>query len=156
MYRVESHFFTARACCLKAHLQCHYDAVAAHPTNKNAVICFDLSADPEILINLNSDDIKQRIFTATKDLPEGVDRIALKLVHLNKAPMVATPKVVDATVAKRLSIDVQRCEQNWQRLQQVDLQHKFKQYLPIQNLLLATRWNSNYMAVFCLIRISLY
>jgi exodeoxyribonuclease-1 len=100
--------------------------LAAHPTNKNAVICFDLSADPEVLINLDSDDIKQRIFTATKDLPEGVERIALKLVHLNKAPMVATPKVVDATVAKRLSIDVQRCEQNWQRLQQVDLQHKLQ------------------------------
>ena len=100
--------------------------LAAHPTNKNAVICFDLSADPEVLINLNSDDIKQRIFTAAKDLPEGVERIPLKLVHLNKAPMVATPKVVDTTVAKRLSINVERCEQNWQRLQQVDLQQKLQ------------------------------
>lgn len=100
--------------------------LAAHPTNKNAVICFDLSADPEVLINLNSDDIKQRIFTAAKDLPEGVERIPLKLVHLNKAPMVATPKVVDTTVAKRLSINVERCEQNWQRLKQVDLQQKLQ------------------------------
>jgi exodeoxyribonuclease-1 len=100
--------------------------LAAHPTNKNAVICFDLSADPEVLISLDSDDIKQRIFTAAKDLPEGVERIPLKLVHLNKAPMVATPKVVDATVAKRLSINVERCEQNWQRLQQIDLQNKLQ------------------------------
>ena len=100
--------------------------LAAHPTNKNAVICYDLSADPEVLINLDSDEIKQRVFTAAKGLPEGIERIALKLVHLNKAPMVATPKVVDTSVAKRLSINVQRCEQNWQRLQQVDLQQKLQ------------------------------
>jgi exodeoxyribonuclease-1 len=40
--------------------------------------------------------------------------------------MVATPKVVDATTAKRLSINLQRCEEHWQRLQQIDLQHKLQ------------------------------
>ena len=40
--------------------------------------------------------------------------------------MVATPKVVDATTAKRLSINLQQCEDHWQRLQQVDLQHKLQ------------------------------
>ena len=100
--------------------------LAAHPTNKNAVICFDLSADPEVLVSLTTDEIKQRVFSRADDLPKGVERIPLKLVHLNKAPMVSTPKVVDATVAKRLSINVQKCEDHWQRLQQVDLQHKLQ------------------------------
>jgi exodeoxyribonuclease-1 len=39
---------------------------------------------------------------------------------------LATPKVVDANIAKRLSIDIARCEQNWQRLKQVDLQQKIQ------------------------------
>lgn len=95
--------------------------LAAHPTNKNAVICIDLSADPDALISLNKEQIKQRVFTAANDMPEGVERIPLKLVHLNKAPMVATPKVVDTVVAKRCSINLQRCEDSWRCLQQVDL-----------------------------------
>ena len=81
--------------------------LAAHPTNKNAVICFDLSADPEVLVSLTTDEIKQRVFSRAEDLPKGVERIPLKLVHLNKAPMVSTPKVVDTTVAKRLSINAE-------------------------------------------------
>jgi exodeoxyribonuclease-1 len=100
--------------------------LAAHPTNKNAVICFDLSTDPEQIIKLDADEIKHLVFTRADELPEGIERIPLKLVHLNKAPMVASPKVVDATTAKRLSINLQRCEEHWQRLQQIDLQHKLQ------------------------------
>jgi exodeoxyribonuclease-1 len=120
-------FFHCSGMLSKEHL---YSAImiplAAHPTNKNAVICFDLSADPELLIKLDADEIKQRVFSRADDLPQGIERIPLKLVHLNKAPMVATPKVVDSTTAKRLSINLQRCEEHWQRLQQIDLQHKLQ------------------------------
>ena len=59
-------------------------------------------------------------------MSDNEERIPLKEVHLNKAPILAPPKVVDANVAKRLSIDITRCEQNWQRLKQVDLQQKLK------------------------------
>jgi len=100
--------------------------LAAHPSNKNGIICYDLSADPELLLSLEAEQIKQRVFTSADNLAEGVERIPLKVVHLNKAPMVATPKVVDATVAKRLSINLERCEKNWQRLQQIDLQAKLQ------------------------------
>lgn len=120
-------FFHCSGMLSKEHL---YSAImmplAAHPTNKNAVICFDLSTDPELLIKLDANEIKQRVFTRADELPEGIERIPLKLVHLNKALMVATPKVVDATTAKRLSINLQRCEEHWQRLQQIDLQHKLQ------------------------------
>jgi exodeoxyribonuclease-1 len=51
----------------------------------------------------------------------------LKVVHVNKVPVVTTHKLVDATAAERLNIDRQSCEQHWQRLNQVDLQHKLKQ-----------------------------
>jgi exodeoxyribonuclease-1 len=100
--------------------------LAAHPENKNSVICIDLMADPEKLINLDQEDIKRLVFSSADELSDNEERIPLKEVHLNKAPILATPKVVDANVAKRLSIDIARCEQNWQRLKQVDLQQKLK------------------------------
>lgn len=100
--------------------------MAPHPTNSNGIICYDLSADPEWLINLDADQIKQRVFSAVQDLAEGVERIPLKVVHLNKAPVVSTSKVVDSVVSKRLKIDLQRCEQHWQRLQGVDLEAKLQ------------------------------
>lgn len=100
--------------------------LAAHPTNKNGIICYDLSADPDLLLNLSTEQIKQRVFTSSENLAEGVERIALKVIHLNKAPVVTTPKVVDATAAQRLKIDAQRCEKNWQRLNAQDLSAKLQ------------------------------
>ena len=100
--------------------------LAPHPTNNNGVICFDLSADPERLIKLDSEEIQKRLFTRSEDLAHGVERLPLKVVHLNKAPVVCTPKVVDSSVSKRLNIDMQRCEEHWQRLTKVDLQTKLQ------------------------------
>ena len=100
--------------------------LAAHPTNKNGIICYDLSADPELLLSLEAEQIKQRVFTSADNLAEGVERIPLKVIHLNKAPVVTTSKVVDASVAQRLRIDRQRCEQNWQRLNACDLRAKLQ------------------------------
>ena len=78
--------------------------LAPHPTNKNGIICFDLSADPELLINLDSEEIKKRLFTPTEDLAEGVERIPLKLVHINKAPVVSTVNVVDSVIASSVLV----------------------------------------------------
>jgi exodeoxyribonuclease-1 len=100
--------------------------LAKHPTNSNGIICFDLSADPELLISLNEHQIRDRVFTATSDLPEGTERIPLKVIHINKAPVVTTHKLVDATAAKRLDINLERCERNWQRLNSLDLSDKLQ------------------------------
>ena len=100
--------------------------LAAHPENKNSVICIDLMADPEKLITLDQEEIKRLVFSSADDLLDNEERIPLKEVHLNKAPVLATPKLVDANVAKRLAIDVARCEKNWQRLKQVDLRQKLQ------------------------------
>jgi len=92
--------------------------LAQHPTNKNAVLCFNLMGDASALAALSSEEIAQRLFTSSSDLPEGVERLPLKAVHLNKCPVVATAKLLDSTAAQRLGIDLQRCEENWQFLQQ--------------------------------------
>lgn len=100
--------------------------LAMHPVNKNAVIVYDLSVDPQGLIEADSEEILQRLYVATDDLPEGVERIPLKLVHLNKCPILATPKLLDEPAAGRLKIDKVRCEQHWQRIIAVDLQPKLQ------------------------------
>ena len=60
--------------------------LASHPTNKNELIAWDLAHDPRELATLNVDDIRLRMFTRAADLPEGVARLPIKTIHLNKSP----------------------------------------------------------------------
>lgn len=86
--------------------------VCKHPTNNNGIIVYDLSIDPEPLISLSIADIQQRIFTATIDLPEGVERIPLKTVHINKCPVLAPISVLKQGDQQRLNIDIATCHAN--------------------------------------------
>lgn len=83
--------------------------LAAHPINKNAIIVTDLSADPAPLIESSVADIQQRVFTAQDQLPEGVDRIPLKVIHLNKCPIIVPLNTLDEQTAERLGIDIAQC-----------------------------------------------
>ena len=84
--------------------------VCKHPTNTNGIIVYDLSIDPEPLLSLSIEDIQQRLFTATNDLPEGVTRIPLKTVHINKCPVLAPVSVIKPEDAERLAIDLALCQ----------------------------------------------
>lgn len=83
--------------------------VCKHPTNTNGMIVYDLSVDPEPMLNLSAEEIQQRLFTATVDLPEGVARIPLKTVHINKCPILAPVSVIRPEDAQRLEIDLALC-----------------------------------------------
>ncbi|MFZ2407065.1 MAG: exodeoxyribonuclease I, partial [Methylobacter sp.] len=83
--------------------------VCKHPTNTNGMIVYDLSVDPESMLSLSVEEIQQRIFTATADLPEGVARIPLKTVHINKCPVLAPVSVIRPEDAQRLGIDLALC-----------------------------------------------
>ena len=86
--------------------------ICKHPTNNNGVIVYDLSIDPEPMLSLSVTEIQQRLFTATKDLPEGVARIPLKTVHINKCPVLAPISVIKPEDAQRLVIDLDLCQAN--------------------------------------------
>ena len=86
--------------------------VCKHPTNTNGIIVYDLSIDPEPMLSLSIEDIQQRLFTATDDLPEGVTRIPLKTVHINKCPVLAPVSVIKPDDAQRLAIDLALCQEN--------------------------------------------
>jgi exodeoxyribonuclease-1 len=80
-----------------------------HPTNPNGIIVYDLSVNPEALLNLSAEEIQHRLFTATADLPEGVARIPLKVVHINKCPVLAPVSVLKPADTERLNIDLITC-----------------------------------------------
>ncbi|GAB2195883.1 exodeoxyribonuclease I [Sessilibacter sp. MAH4] len=90
--------------------------LAMHPKNKNSVICYDLAHNPDSLLKLSADVILEKLYTPTADLAEGETRIALKEVHLNKSPVLATPKLLDESAAQRLNIDLDFCRENWRKL----------------------------------------
>lgn len=100
----------------KRHCGSLFMPLMPHPDNKNSVLVYDLSVDPEPLINLDAEQIAARIFAAAADLPEGVARIPVKEIHINRSPMVATAKLVDDAVAERLQLDRVVCDQHWQHL----------------------------------------
>jgi exodeoxyribonuclease-1 len=80
-------------------------ALAMHPTNRNAVIVYDLAVDPSVLLGLDSEAIRERVFTAAAELGEDKPRVPLKLVHLNKAPVLAPLTVLRPQDGQRLGID---------------------------------------------------
>jgi len=91
--------------------------LSIHPTNKNSVICIDLTRPVEGLLELTSEEISERIFTRQDDLAEGVERIAVKEVHYNKCPAIAPLGVLNAECQQRLNIDLDQCLKNASDLQ---------------------------------------
>ena len=81
--------------------------LAPHPTNKNELIVWDLSVDPKELSSLAAATIRERMFTRADELPEGVTRLPIKTVHINKSPVVVgNLKALSPEMAARWGIDV--------------------------------------------------
>ena len=80
--------------------------LATHPTNKNEVLAWDLAYDPSELALLDVATLRQRLFTKSADLPDGVQRLPIKSVHLNKSPMVVRNlQTLTPTMAERWGIN---------------------------------------------------
>lgn len=81
--------------------------LASHPTNKNELIAWNLAHDPVELTTLGTDEIRQRMFSKAGDLPDGMGRLPVKTIHLNKSPMVvANLKTLTAAMARQWGIDM--------------------------------------------------
>lgn len=92
--------------------------LANHPINKNGIVVYDLAVDPAPLLELSVEQIRERLFTKVDALPEGVERIPLKTVHINKCPVIAPVKVLNAKNQDELNIDLALCEKYRQQLLQ--------------------------------------
>ncbi|MDH5184312.1 MAG: exodeoxyribonuclease I [Gammaproteobacteria bacterium] len=90
--------------------------IAKHPTNANSIIVFDLAQDPKILLELSAKKLLELLYMPTADLPEGVERPALKQVLINKCPVIAPSSTLTGEAAKRLNIDLMNSQMNRQAL----------------------------------------
>lgn len=106
--------FTAKRNCLAVIIP-----LCVHPKNANEIIVYDLSIDPTPLLELDVSEIQQRLFVATSDLPEGMDRIPLKTIHINKSPVLAPLSVITSKDAERLDLDLGKCETHLNMIQSV-------------------------------------
>ncbi|TBO32906.1 exodeoxyribonuclease I [Aquabacterium lacunae] len=83
--------------------------LAQHPTNKNEIIVWDLAYDPAELFGLDAATARQRMFTRTDELPEGMTRLPVKSIHINKSPIViGNLRTLTPEVCQRWSIDTER------------------------------------------------
>ncbi|WP_176110300.1 exodeoxyribonuclease I [Izhakiella australiensis] len=86
--------------------------LAWHPDNRNAVITCDLAGDMSPLLSLSTDQLRERLYTKRTELAEGESPVPLKLVHINKCPVLAPVSTLRQQDAERLNIDSQRCLDN--------------------------------------------
>ena len=81
--------------------------LAPHPTNKNEVIVWDLATDPSELFTLSAAAIRERLFSKADALPQGMQRLPVKTIHINKSPIViGNLKTLTPPMAKQWQIDV--------------------------------------------------
>jgi exodeoxyribonuclease I len=77
-----------------------------HPTNKNELIVWDLAVDPETMAGLDAAQVRERMFTRADAPPEGVTRLPIKTIHINKSPVVVgNLNTLSAPLAERWGID---------------------------------------------------
>lgn len=87
-----------------------------HPRIDSRVIVFDLMQDVELLLALNLDEITTRLYTPQSELPEGMQRIALKEVHANRCPALVEWSHLREPDFERLNIDPLLVEARAQQL----------------------------------------
>ncbi|MGC6386401.1 exodeoxyribonuclease I [Ewingella sp. S1.OA.A_B6] len=92
--------------------------LAWHPENKNAVIVCDLGGDMTPLLELDAEQMRERLYTRRDALEPGQSPLPIKLLHINKCPVLAPAKTLLPENAERLGIDRERCLQNLQLLRQ--------------------------------------
>ena len=79
--------------------------LAAHPDVANRVVVFDLDGDEHALLEQDADEIADRLYTPSADLPPGVARVPLKEVHLNRSPMLVPWAHLRPADFQRLGLD---------------------------------------------------
>ncbi len=92
--------------------------LAWHPQNKNALIVCDLQADPQPLLEETAETLRQRLYTRRDQLAEGELPVPLKLLHINRCPVVAPLSVLRDEDRQRLNLDLSACEARSELLKQ--------------------------------------
>jgi len=73
-----------------------------HPSNANGIIVLDMRTDPDVLRDLDANQIQRRLYG--QDLPPE-QRIHLRTVHINRCPMVAPISTLTDADALRIGLE---------------------------------------------------
>lgn len=99
--------------------------LAWHPSNQNAVIVCDLARDISDLFSKSAVELREILYTPKVELEaQGILPVPLKLVHINKCPILAPAKTLLPENAQRLGINRDFCLQNLAKLHQVNIRDK--------------------------------
>ncbi|PHM24342.1 exodeoxyribonuclease I [Xenorhabdus innexi] len=86
--------------------------LAWHPTNRNAVIMCDLAGDITPLLELDVNQLRERLYTRKDKLQPDQSPVPIKLVHINKCPIIAPENTLRPQDAERVGLDRSQCAQN--------------------------------------------
>ncbi len=87
-------------------------ALAMHPVNKNEIIVYDLRVDPIAYLEMDTGQLRERLFTPQQELKAGEQRLPVKTVHINKSPVVVPATTLNAEAAEKWRIDPQAAKEN--------------------------------------------
>ncbi len=88
--------------------------IVTDPGNSNLIHCYDLRYDPEDLLKLPPEEIRERVFTRKEE--DNGSRIHLVPLHINRCPVLSPLKILDKDSEKRLGIDIDSCLANREKL----------------------------------------
>ncbi|MHC6224218.1 exodeoxyribonuclease I [Pseudomonas sp. X10] len=102
--------------------------LAWHPRNRNALIVCDLHLENLPLLRESADELRQRLYTRREELSEGQLPVPLKLVHINRCPVLAPLSVLRPQDQQRLGVDMSLYQSRAEQLanQQALWQEKLK------------------------------
>jgi exodeoxyribonuclease-1 len=97
-------------------------AICYHPDYSDRAIVFNLNQDPEILLELDEEELKKLTFTRKADLPKGLEKLELNELVFNKSPMfVCSPNEdsfkLSPTLIEKFQIDMEGCLKNLEFIQ---------------------------------------
>lgn len=98
----------------------HYFSIvlplAWHPTNRNALIVCDLQLDPTPLLTLDAQTLRTRLYTRRDELAADELPVPLKLLHINRCPVITPLSVIRPEDQQRLNVDRQQVQTHIERL----------------------------------------
>jgi len=101
----------------KQHCTALITPLARHPDIASQMIVYDLSVDPRQFAGLDSDQLEDLLFTSSADLPEDYQRLPVKTIKLNRAPMLAPINTLPDVSGKTPGTDIEAARRHREHLQ---------------------------------------
>ena len=86
-------------------------ALGRHPQIASQWLVWNLNVDPQPFLDLSAGELADRYWTPSADLPEGLERVAVKLVRNNRCPILAPMNVLGTSRATALGIEPERLQE---------------------------------------------